>query len=104
MKIGVLSTLSHGRPPVLTGINSFVEDFWRNGESRKLVRRATFTGYASRESADAKFVPASAAWFTADANALKTVDAGPVPGGAFLQTGGETKNSTVPLWSTFPVK
>ena len=104
MKIGVLSTLSHGRPPVLTGINSFVEDFWRNGESRKLVRRAAFTGYASRESADAKFVPASAAWFTADSNALKTVDAGPVPGGAFLQTGGETKNATVPLWCAFPVK
>ncbi|MCR5414245.1 MAG: DUF3472 domain-containing protein [Kiritimatiellae bacterium] len=102
-KIGTISRLSHGMPPELTGINSFVEDFWRNGHSRSLVRRATFKGYGSRASLIANMTPATGAQFTADDNALATIDAGPVPGGAFLQTGGATANKTVPLWRTFPV-
>ena len=104
MKIASVSRLSRGKKPVLRGIYSFVEDFWRNGHSKTLVRRAEFTDFASRASFEDAYVPVSAARFTADGNTLMTIDAGPVKGGGFLQTGGDTKNKTVPLWKTFKIK
>lgn len=104
-KIATISVLNHGVKPKLAGVYSFVEDFWRNGHSKTVSRRAEFTRFASRgpDRADETWHPASGACFTADNNTLKSIDAGPVPGGAFLQTGGGTKNVTVPLWSDFPV-
>ena len=102
MKIATISRQRHGRPPAILFPHSFVEDFWRNGRSKGLVRRADFTGYAARGAgADAPLAPMSAARFSADSNTLMTIDAGPVPGGAFLQTGGLTENKTVPLGKTF---
>lgn len=104
IKIASVSRLSRGKKPVLRGVYSFVEDFWRNGHSKTLVRRAEFTDFASRASFEDAYVPVSAARFTADGNTLMTIDAGPVKGGGFLQTGGDTKNKTVPLWKTFEIK
>lgn len=104
MKIATISRQRHGQPPAITFPYSFVEDFWRNGRSKRLVRRAEFTGFAARGlGAGATLKPFTAARFSADANTLGTIDAGPVPGGAFLQTGGTTENKTVPLWKTFRV-
>ena len=101
MKIATISRLSHGKKPVVKGVYSFVEDFWRNGHSKTLVRRAEFTGFASRVSEKDGYTPANAARFTADGNKLMTIDAGPVKGGGFLQTGGKTENKTVKLWNWF---
>lgn len=103
MKIAVISRLSHGKKPVVRGVYSFVEDFWRNGHSKTLVRRAEFTAFASRAKADDKYTPATSARFTADGNKLMTIDAGPVKGGGFLQTGGKTENKTVPLGKRFEI-
>lgn len=101
MKIATISRLSHGKKPVVKGVYSFVEDFWRNGYSKTLVRRAEFTGFASRVSEKDGYTSATAARFTADGNKLMTIDAGPVKGGGFLQTGGKTENKTVKLWNWF---
>lgn len=101
MKIATISRLSHGKKPVVKGVYSFVEDFWRNGYSKTLVRRAEFTGFASRVSEKDGYTSATAARFTADGNKLTTIDAGPVKGGGFLQTGGKTENKTVKLWNWF---
>ena len=76
----------------------------RNGHSKTLVRRAEFTDFAMRgKGGGAPLVPMAGATFSADQNTLVTIDAGPVPGGAFLQTGGATENKTVPLWKAFRV-
>lgn len=101
LKIATISRLSHGKKPIVSGVYSFVEDFWRNGLSKTLVRRAEFTKFASRVSEKDKFTPCTGAYFSADGNTLKTIDAGPVEGGGFLQTGGNTENKTVPLHSSF---
>ena len=101
IKIATISRLSHGKKPVVSGVYSFVEDFWRNGHSKTLVRRAEFTKYASRVSTNEQFKACTGAYFSADGNKLMTIDAGPVKDGGFLQTGGETVNKTVPLWKSF---
>ena len=101
MKIATISRLSHGKKPVVSGVYSFVEDFWRNVYSKTIVRRAEFTGFASRVAEKDNYTPANAARFTADGNKLMTIDAGPVKGGGFLQTGGKTENKTVKLGNWF---
>lgn len=101
-KIASISRLSHGRPPAITRVHSFVEDFWRNGLSKSLVRRAEYTGFRARAEGG-EFKSAVSAFFSADNNTLTTIDAGPVAGGGFLQTGGDTVNSHAPLWSVFSV-
>lgn len=92
-KIATLSTCGCGGRADIDGVMSFVEDFVRNGESAKQVRRADFTRICAGTSV------VSHAVFTGDRNPVKTVDAGPVPEGFFLQTGGFTKNVHAPLWS-----
>ena len=101
MKIATISRLSHGKKPVVSGVYSFVEDFWRNVYSKTIVRRAEFTGFASRVAEKDNYTPASSACFTADGNKLMTIDAGPINGGGFLQTGGKTENKTVKLGNWF---
>ncbi len=91
-KIATISVHKKGLPCIAYP-SSFVEDFWRNGHSKDLSRRAEFTDFAARGIApDAPLVPMAGAIFTGDSNTLMTIDAGPVPGGAFLQTGGKTVN------------
>ncbi len=92
-KIATLSTCGRGGDPNLAGVMSFVEDFIRNGESVKHIRRADFTRICAGTSS------VSHAVFTGDRNPAKTVDAGSVPEGFFLQTGGSTMNVHAPLWS-----
>lgn len=100
VKLAEIARPARGAKPQLGYLNSFVEDFWRNGKSRHLVRRADFTGFATRTAGDAGFTPVASAMFTADENTLMNIDAGPVPGGAYLCTGGDTVNGNLPLWKT----
>jgi len=104
MKIAAISRLHHGVPSYVRHVYSFIEDFWRNGLSKTLVRRAEFTGFAGRAQGEKDFRRAVGATFTGDINTLMTIDAGPVEGGGFLQTGGDTKNEHIPLWGKFRVK
>lgn len=100
VKLAEIARPARGAKPQLGFLNSFVEDFWRNGESRRLVRRADFTRFATRADSSADFKPVASAMFSADGNTLTTIDAGPVPGGAYLCTGGDTVNGNLPLWKT----
>ncbi len=104
VKIAAISIPSHNKPHTIREVHSFVEDFWRNGVSKTLVRRAEFTGFAGRSGAGGPLQKATMAMFTGDRNTLTTIDAGPVPGGGFLQTGGDTENVTVPLKGVFKVE
>jgi len=103
-KIATVSTLKRtDRAQGLKGLHSFVEDFWRNGHSATLVRRAEFSDIATRGATDAGWTYATRAHFTADATESQAVDAGRVGERAFfLQTGGATANVTTRLFS--PVK
>ncbi len=82
----------------LKGYYSFVEDFRRDGQSARHVRRARY-GNGWVRSADGLWQPLARATFTADNNPALTIDAGPADRGFFLQTGGDTTNHT-PLRST----
>jgi len=103
-KIAAISRLHHGAPSTVRHVHSFVEDFWRNGLSKALVRRAEFFGFAGRAQGETGLSRAVAAKFTGDSNTLMTIDAGPVKGGGFLQTGGETKNEHVPIYGVFRIE
>lgn len=100
-KIASISRQNGRNGAYFRNIHSFIEDFWRNGHSRTLVRRAEFTGFEARSETDGRFHRPRRARFTADHNLLKTVDAGRTPGGAFLQTGGDTVNSHIKVGSDF---
>ncbi len=79
--------------PLIKNVYSFIEDFWRNGTSQKLVRRAEFGNVATRSAKTGQWGPACAAMFTADGSENTNIDGGVAPSGNFfLQTGGETKN------------
>lgn len=77
----------------LNGYYSFVEDFWRNGESAKNSRRARY-GNGWVKSKDGKWMPLVEAKFTADQTPVMNIDAGESGGRFFLQTGGDTENHT----------
>lgn len=90
---------THSKGIPLQGLYSFVEDFRRNGESAKQVRRATFqNGWVL--STEGKWQRLATARFTADNNPDEHIDAGAVKNGFFLQTGGETTQKTNKLWNT----
>jgi len=100
-KIASVSTLKNpDRAQGLNQIHSFVEDFWRNGISASLSRRAEFSDIATRRDGDAGWTYATDAWFTGDSTQSEAVDAGAL--GArrfFLQTGGATTNATTRLFT-----
>lgn len=83
----------------ITNAYSFVEDFLRNVESRNHTRVAEFSRLWAFDSTG--WHASYAAQFTADSNALTTIDAGPAPAGFWMATGGKTENKTVALWKTF---
>jgi len=88
------STISKGK--LLNGYYSFVEDFRRNKISTTKERRATFSnGWVKTTKGD--WLELSKARFTADANPVLNIDAGPVAGGFFLTTGGNIENKTTKL-------
>lgn len=80
----------------LEGLYSFIEDFRRNYESAGISRIATFQNGWTLDLAD-KWQPMGKARFTADVTPSTNIDAGPVPGGFFLKTGGETQPETTKL-------
>ena len=103
-KIATLATRGLDGRPYLQGVMSFVEDFVRNGKSARQVRRADFTNVTAcitpvSDGGDDVSEIVAHATFTGDRNPVSTVDAGSVPGGFFLQTGGTTANVHAPLWS-----
>ncbi len=75
---------------------SFLEDFRRNVTSRDHVRVARFNRMWCWNGT--KWSTADKARFSADANTLQTIDAGPAANGYWLATGGATVNRTVKLW------
>ncbi len=82
----------------LRGGYSFVEDFRRNYESAKKVRRARFQNTWALLP-DGKWKPLNRAKFTGDRNPATNVDAGKEGDGFFLQTGGDTEMKTTKLWT-----
>lgn len=98
LKIASISTLCPPSKRFFDNLYSFVEDFWRNGESVKLMRRAEYSDIYTYDAAG-NCVKAKAAVFTADETSLNNIDAGRTAENAFyLQTGGDTEAHT-PLMS-----
>jgi hypothetical protein len=95
MKLVTFARLHGGK--LLGGYYSFVEDFRRNKVSTTLNRRAEF-GPAWVKTKSGELLPLNSARFTADANPVLNIDAGPVENQRmFLSTGGEIENKTVKL-------
>jgi len=89
---------THSKGIPLQGLYSFVEDFRRNYESAKIVHRASYrNGWVL--DLEGKWQPMLSAKFTGDVTPSVNIDAGPIPGGFFLQTGGDTAQNTTKLWS-----
>ncbi|MEI8379121.1 MAG: DUF3472 domain-containing protein [Planctomycetota bacterium] len=88
---------------LLKGDYSFVEDFKRDKVSTTHTRRARF-GNGWVETVDGKWQPITRAKFTADANPVTNIDAGPDKDHFFLATGGEIENNFVRLGSFMEIE
>jgi len=77
----------------LSGYYSFIEDFRRDGQSARNVRRAQY-GNGWVKTKDNQWQPLTRATFTADATPTMNIDAGVKDGRFFLHTGGDTENHT----------
>lgn len=100
-----MATFRTHRQGLMTGLYAFIEDFRRDGESARQVRRATFGNGFVRD-ADGRWLALDRAKFTASGaewEAKETINAG-VAGHStfFLQTGGET-TMTSPLGKVLSV-
>lgn len=102
-KLASISTICKDRRLRGVGnVHSFVEDFWRNGESAKVARAAEFRSIKTRAKGSERWSESHGARFSADPTRTNNIDAGPTgDGGCFLKTGGDTKNEHVKLWETF---
>jgi uncharacterized protein DUF3472 len=75
----------------LQGYYSFVEDFRRDGRSPHESRRALFSnGWVQTREGD--WVSLKQAIFTADPTPLENINAGVMPNGFLLETGGSVRN------------
>lgn len=101
LRMATFSTPLGNGNAALNGPYSFLEDFWRNGQSKTLVRTARFSRLWAYGQDGWK--PSTQCTFTADNNTLTTIDAGPWAEGGWLATGGETRNLVTKLWRTFPL-
>ncbi len=81
----------------LRGVHSFVEDFLRNRTSTG-IRRSARMGPVWIRQADGAWQEVKAAMFTADDNQSANIDAGVAENSFYLATGGDTRNTGVPLW------
>ncbi len=88
------STITGGKS--LKGLYSFVEDFKRDKVSTTHPRVARF-GNGWVKDLQGEWRPLVKARFTADANPVENIDAGPSGDRFFLATGGETKNEGAKL-------
>ena len=77
----------------LSGYYSFIEDFLRNRESARNIRRARY-GNGWIKTQDGKWLPLIQARFTADRTPTMNIDGGLKDGRFFLQNGGDTQNHT----------
>lgn len=93
-KLVTFSTITSGKR--MRGFYSFVEDFKRDRESTKHTRRADF-GNGFTMDQQKKWHPITTARFTADANPVVNIDAGPTADRFFLATGGELQNKGTKL-------
>ncbi|BCU78693.1 DUF3472 domain-containing protein [Luteolibacter sp. LG18] len=82
--------------PGFEGLYSFIEDFRRNYDSARVIHRASYTNGWVMD-LTGKWVPILEAKFTGDTTPSGNIDAGPLAGGFFLQTGGDTENKTTRL-------
>ena len=94
--LATFSTITGGAP--LKGYYSFVEDFRRNGESTKQIRKAKFGQSWIRDTSNGWHLVTKAR-FTADSNPAQNIDAGVEEDWFYLATGGETQNSGLKLRS-----
>ena len=102
-KMATFSTLLAKGNPAIKEVYSFVEDFRRQPESRRQVRRASFVNFFAK--------PAGGVWtavengsFTADKNPSPAIDAEIVENGFRLSTGGDTTNSHVAVFTGMKTK
>lgn len=93
-RLVTFSAPNGGKP--LRGCYCFLEDFRRNRVSATQIREARF-GNGWVRSANGNWLAIGRARFTADANPVLNIDAGPRQEGFFLATGGETVNSGAKL-------
>ena len=97
-KMATFSTLQAKGNPVVREVYSFVEDFRRQPESRRQVRRASFVNFFAKP-VGGDWIAVANGRFTADNNPVQTIDAEIVENGFRLTTGGDTVNSHVKLLS-----
>lgn len=101
-KLATISTLNVGGGVNEMGsLHSFVEDFRRNYDSAKRVRKAEFSDIEVTYGTDGKWYPVTRAFFSADQTPSTNIDAGRIkdnPRAFFMATGGATTNSTTRLW------
>lgn len=99
------STPAQGKaaPGRLGGYYSFVEDFKRDRVSATRQRQAHF-GNGWVRTLEETWQPLTRARFTADANPVKNINAGPDGDRFFLTTGGDTRNTDTPLNQTMQRK
>ena len=102
-RMATFSTLLAKGDPAIKEVYSFVEDFRRQPESRRQVRRAAFVNFFAK--------PLGGAWtavedgrFTADNNSSKAIDAEVVENGFRLSTGGDVVNSHVAVFTGMKTK
>lgn len=94
-RLATFATLANS--DLLKGYYSFVEDFWRNGESARQVRRARY-GNGWVKSAEGHWIALTRSVFTADRTPTMNIDSGLKDGWYYLATGGDVEN-TLPLRS-----
>lgn len=98
-RMATFSSLVGEGEPAIRAPYSFLEDFRRDVVSRDEVRTARFSPLWTYTGSE--WIVSTEARFTADSNALETIDAGPAASGFWLATGGKTVNRTVKLWDVF---
>jgi len=84
-------TLTNG--DYLKGYYSFIEDFYRNGQSATQRRRARY-GNGWVQTVEGDWVALTRSTFTADRTATYNIDAGVAENEFFLATGGDIRNKT----------
>lgn len=94
-RIAVFSSAVNKGDMTLREPYSFIEDFMRNVKSRDEVRVACFSPLWAHNGEG--WTECSNATFSADGNALKTIDAGAASYGFWCATGGQTVNKTTQL-------
>lgn len=95
-RMATFSSLVGKGEPAIRAPYSFLEDFRRDVASRDDVRSARFSPLWTYTGSE--WIVSTEARFTADGNALETVDAGPSAAGFWMATGGKTINRTTKLW------